>query len=132
MQNFLFYCNCLYSESYFSELIAKKKIKLAIRFMLNKFTILYYTLLLIPIQISGQDPSFINYDTKDGLPSSEVYDVAIYESGLLWFSTDRGVCSYDGYNFDTYTTSNGLADNTNFKIFKDPKNDYGIQAIVAG
>ena len=100
--------------------------------MLNKFTILYYTLLLIPIQISGQDPSFINYDTKDGLPSSEVYDVAIYESGLLWFSTDRGVCSYDGYNFDTYTTSNGLADNTNFKIFKDPKNDYGIQAIVAG
>ncbi len=70
----------------------------------------------------GQDPFYINYDMPDGLPSSEVYDVEVDQDGLVWFATDRGVCSYDGYQFKTYTFQDGLADNTNFEIFKDSKN----------
>ncbi len=70
----------------------------------------------------AQNPSYINYDTKDGLPSSEVYDVEVDEKGQVWFSTDRGLCRYDGYTFKTFTTKDGLADNTNFEIFRDSKN----------
>ena len=90
--------------------------------MLQKLPFSFLLILISCIELLGQDPSFINYDTKDGLPSSEVYDVEIDESGLLWFSTDRGVCSFDGYDFKNYTTSDGLADNTNFNIFKDKQN----------
>ncbi len=72
-------------------------------------------------EVNGQIPFYINYDTKNGLPSNEVYDVEIDESGLIWFTTDRGVCTFDGYIFRTYTTKTGLADNTNFEIFKDSK-----------
>ncbi len=73
------------------------------------------------INLSGQDPYYINYDTKDGLPSSEVYDIEVDQNGLVWFTTDRGVCTYDGYDFKTYTTKDGLADNTNFEIYRDSK-----------
>ncbi len=89
--------------------------------MLYKIIYFSFIVIIFHLNLSGQDPAYIIYDTKDGLPSSEVYDVEIDESGLLIFSTDRGVCSFDGYDFKTYTTSDGLADNTNFNIFKDSK-----------
>ena len=90
--------------------------------MLQKSLLLFLLFITTYFQVLGQDPSYINYDTKDGLPSSEVYDVEIDETGLIIISTDRGVCTYDGYDFKTYTTNDGLADNTNFEIYKDQKN----------
>jgi sensor histidine kinase YesM len=41
--------------------------------------------------------------------------------GYLWIATDAGVVKYDGYNFVTYNNSNGLPDNTVFKIREDRK-----------
>lgn len=70
----------------------------------------------------SQDPYYVNYTIDDGLPSNEVYDVELDHKGVLWFTTDRGVCSYDGYQFTTYTTHNGLGDNVNFEIFKSSDN----------
>ncbi|WP_300666354.1 histidine kinase [Fluviicola sp.] len=63
-----------------------------------------------------------NYDhfgIKNGLPSSETYQVHQDKSGLLWILTDRGVVKYDGFEFQKYTTENGLADNVNFRIAED-------------
>ncbi|WP_343631428.1 histidine kinase [Fluviicola sp.] len=60
-----------------------------------------------------------NYDhfgIKNGLPSSETYQVHQDKSGLLWILTDRGVVRYDGFQFKTYTTENGLCDNVNFRM----------------
>ncbi|MEM8523638.1 MAG: histidine kinase [Bacteroidota bacterium] len=76
---------------------------------------------LVSSTLLAQDPYHINYSIADGLPSSEVYDLEIDSLQRLWISTDRGVCVYDGYTFKTYTTKDGLADNTNFEIYKDPK-----------
>ena len=76
--------------------------------------------------VHAQDPYYIKYDTKDGLPSSEVYDVEIDSFGQVWFTTDRGICAYNGYEFETYTTQDGLADNTNFDIYKDSKNRFWL------
>ena len=53
------------------------------------------------------------------MPSPEVYDLATARDGSLWLTTDRGVCRYDGYNFTTYTTRDGLTNNTNFEIWTD-------------
>ncbi len=81
-----------------------------------------FILVFASLGSSAQNPYSINYDIKDGLPSSEVYDVEVDEKGIVWITTDRGVCTYDGYQFKTFTTQDGLADNTNFRIFKDSKN----------
>lgn len=70
----------------------------------------------------GQDPFYINYDTNDGLPSSEAYYVHAAQDGLIWITTDRGISSYNGYEFKAYTTQEGISHNTNFRIFEDPKN----------
>ena len=64
-----------------------------------------------------------NYDhfgIKNGLPSSETYQVYQDKSGLLWILTDRGVVRYDGFQFHKYTVENGLCDNVNFRVVEDP------------
>ncbi len=63
-----------------------------------------------------------NYDhfgIKNGLPSSETYQVHQDKSGILWILTDRGVVKYDGFEFYTYTHENGLSDNINFRVVED-------------
>ena len=39
----------------------------------------------------------------------------------MWFATDHGVTRYNGYEFLTFTTKDGLSDNTVFKLFEDDK-----------
>lgn len=58
---------------------------------------------------------------KDGLPSSEVYNVMQDSKGYIWFCTDAGVSRFDGYSFRNYSSSNGLKDNTVFGSCEDRK-----------
>jgi len=69
--------------------------------------------------VGAQDPHAIIFDVNNGLPSSEVYDIEIDKFGNIWFSTDRGVSRYNGYEFKNFTTEDGLTDNTIFEICKD-------------
>ncbi len=69
--------------------------------------------------LSAQDPYHLIFNTNDGLPSDEVYDIHVDSTGLVWLTTDRGVCTYNGYEFEVFTTQNGLAFNTNFRIIPD-------------
>src|SRR5687767_1111193 len=73
----------------------------------------------IALHAGAQFQRYRNYDVKDGLPSSEVYDVLQDSKGFLWFSTDLGVSRYDGYDFKNFTTENVLPDNTIFKMHED-------------
>lgn len=67
----------------------------------------------------GQETPAVNFDTREGLPSSEVYDVEVDQYGQVWMTTDRGACLYDGYEFKSFGTGDGLATTTNFKIYRD-------------
>lgn len=42
---------------------------------------------------------FKNFTVKDGLCSNHVNTVIEDKEGLLWFGTDKGLCTYDGSNF---------------------------------
>lgn len=55
---------------------------------------------------------------EDGLPSNQVYKVIQDDIGYLWFLTDKGVSRYDGYEFENFTTANGLTDNIFFQAQK--------------
>lgn len=62
-----------------------------------------------------------HFDTRDGLPSAEVYEVLQDRRGFIWFGTDKGVVRFDGTRFRVFTTEDGLTDNTVFKLFEDAK-----------
>lgn len=68
----------------------------------------------------AQDLNFRHFGVDEGLPSSQVHDIFQDKYGCLWFSTDRGLSRYDGYTFKTFTTADGLTDNTVFKFHPQP------------
>ena len=72
----------------------------------------------------AQTGNFKNFNTNHGLASVEVYDIYQDVNGLLWFATDRGICSYDGYSFKTLDMDDGLPCNTVFRFY--PQNDGNI------
>lgn len=78
-------------------------------------------LLLIALLFScrAQEPSFIHYGLDNGLPSSEVYQSIQDKEGRMWFGTDRGLVRFDGYDFKTFTTKDGLGSDVIFGFHKD-------------
>ena len=86
-------------------------------------------MLWLAFTLNGQDPFHIFYGTNDGLPSSEVYDIHVDDNNMVWLTTDRGVCRYNGYEFTTYTTQEGLTYNTNFSIVPDSDGRFWFNAF---
>ncbi len=68
--------------------------------------------------IYAQIPIFRNYNVQDGLPSSETYCIAQDKDGYIIIGSDRGLAKFDGHKFETLTTSDGLLDNTIFRLNK--------------
>jgi anti-sigma regulatory factor (Ser/Thr protein kinase) len=77
------------------------------------------SLFLIAGDIGAQSTQTIYYTTKDGLPSNSIYKSVIDKHGFLWIATENGLTKFDGKNFKTYTTVNGLADIEITDIFID-------------
>lgn len=69
------------------------------------------------------------FDTRNGLPSAEIYDVEVDDQGIVWVATDRGVASYDGYDFKVFTTEEGLYSNSSLRFFKDPEGRLWIPSL---
>lgn len=84
--------------------------------------------LLVFIVLTGigalhcQSHFFRKFDSRQGLPSSEVYHAIQDDKGYMWFSTDHGLVRYDGYRFRTFDVNDGLPENTVFTLYKDNKN----------
>ena len=90
--------------------------------MITRLTLFLYFVLIVNT-LTGQKANFIpnytNFTIEFGLPSNEVYDCLQDTSGILWITTDRGIVQYNGYEFNLFTTKDGLADNVNFNIIAD-------------
>lgn len=59
------------------------------------------------------------YTTSNSLISNTVYHAFRDGKGFMWFSTDKGICKYDGRKFKNFTVLNGLADNDVFNFYED-------------
>lgn len=71
--------------------------------------------------VQAQDYSYTHYDTHNGLPGLNVYNIYQDREGFMWFATDGGLCRYDGSNYKTFTVANGLPDNEIIGIYQDSK-----------
>lgn len=67
--------------------------------------------------------NFQRYNTSNGLASDEVYDMYQDSLGVMWFATDRGLCSYNGYNFRQYGLADGITSTTILSFFPQSNGD---------
>lgn len=82
-------------------------------------TLLFHCLIILNINLFGQEFYFKNIGTAQGLPSSETYHSLQDSKGFIWITTDAGICKYDGKTITTYTTKDGLPENVVFNVYED-------------
>lgn len=70
-----------------------------------------------------------HFTNEHGLPSKEVHAVFQDSKGYIWMTTDHGLCRYNGYAFETFSTADGLANNTLFKAVFDSKGNMWIVGL---
>lgn len=80
-----------------------------------------FFVVLIQFDLFSQNVSFIGFNSRDGLPSSEVYDITQDDFGYIWFSTDKGISRYNGYEFENFDETDGLPQHVVFDFVKDNK-----------
>ena len=54
---------------------------------------------------------------EDGLPSNTVFHVVQDREGFLWFATDNGIVRYDGAEFITFSSMQGLPEDIVLRLF---------------
>lgn len=75
------------------------------------FTSLVYT----------QQPVSVHLTEKDGLPDKEFYDILEDDNGLIWLAADKGLFSYNGSEYVSYTHSKQVGLSV-FSLSKDKDN----------
>jgi len=91
---------------------------------------LYSLLLFLLIRpASGQDYSYTNYTTRDGLPSNTIHGLTQDKDGFMWFATENGLCRFDGTHFKTYTLADGLPSNEVLGVVADDDNRVWIMCF---
>ncbi len=73
-----------------------------------------------------------HFDVDDGLPSSQVFCAFQDDEGYMWFTTDNGLSRFNGYQFDNYSTKDGIADNTILKGQKAKDNSLLFFTLSSG
>lgn len=66
---------------------------------------------LLTTTIYGQQYTYKNYTTSDGLPSNTIYKMAQDNNGYLWVSTGSGASRFNGTNFEKVDKKDGLIEN---------------------
>ena len=83
---------------------------------MNKISLLFL-LLFLRTFTHAQEYHVVNYTSYDGLSSIQVYDIIEDKYGYMWFSTDNGLCRYNGAEFETYNEEDGLIDRDVFDFY---------------
>ncbi len=89
--------------------------------------LLYITLILtlVPLMATGQHHYFRQYSLEEGLPQSEVNDIAEDQFGYLWLGTNGGgLCKFNGTDFEIFTKKDGLLENLIIGLHSD--NTYNL------
>ncbi|MEM9554423.1 MAG: two-component regulator propeller domain-containing protein [Acidobacteriota bacterium] len=75
---------------------------------------------LVVVSAAAQQLDLRHYDQADGLPQSQILTLERDQLGYLWLGTFSGLTRYDGADFDTWTTDDGLRANTVFQLTVAP------------
>ena len=67
-------------------------------------------------QINGQDINHFSFNKLYDFDVFTVYDINERDDYTMWFGTNKGLISFDGVNFTTYTNENFDIDYSNIKF----------------
>ena len=77
-----------------------------------KFTYNYIFILFLSLSSYSQSSQLQNFTTKEGLPQSQVHDIAQDSIGYLWLATQGGgLARFDGNDFQVFNEKKGLQSN---------------------
>ncbi len=83
--------------------------------------------LLSTFNVWGQHHFFRQYSLEDGLPQSEVNDIAEDKFGYLWLGTNGGgLCRFNGVDFEVLTKKDGLQEDIVMGLHSDNNYDLWI------
>lgn len=75
-------------------------------------------ILLVTQFCLGQNPYFNTIDKSQGLLTNSVYDIFEDKDNFMWFATDKGLCQFNGYNFQ-YFSQEGMTSKAGSCIKQD-------------
>jgi ligand-binding sensor domain-containing protein len=81
-----------------------------------RHTFFIFCFLLLQIALSAQQQLFTNERIGNVIPSHECYNVFQDHRGYIWFSTEGGLCRYDGVSIKVYNEKKGLREKTCYGI----------------
>jgi len=93
------------------------------------YLLIHFLIHFICLNSFAQNVYFQQFDTKDGLPSSEIYDVIQDDKGYLWFTSDKGLIKYDFNDFKVLGINEGLSNMVNFTFFQESNNTFWINGL---
>ncbi|MFK8045943.1 MAG: LytTR family transcriptional regulator DNA-binding domain-containing protein [Crocinitomicaceae bacterium] len=91
--------------------------------------VIFLLIIIGSSSVNAQDLSFVNYSTKEGMSSAQVYQIFQDVNGDMLFATDRGITKYDGYEFETFDLVDGLTNTTVFNFFPQSNGDIWCSTI---
>ncbi|GAF04225.1 ligand-binding sensor domain-containing protein [Saccharicrinis fermentans] len=92
-----------------------------------KFVHIVFVVFLLPCVLNGQHHFFRQYSLEEGLPQSEVNDIAEDQFGYLWLGTNGGgLCRFNGMHFDVLTKKDGLLEDLVMGLYSDNNYDLWI------
>ncbi|MBK8489929.1 MAG: hypothetical protein IPL49_03235 [Saprospirales bacterium] len=95
----------------------------------KRFFSLFLLLGVFSFSLSAQHPSWLNYNTNDGLPGNEVYDMIQDSRGYLWFATNQGICRFNGYEFIRPVDTSAMRGSAAFNPTEDPEGNIWFNHI---
>jgi ligand-binding sensor domain-containing protein len=96
----------------------------------RKYIWVCWVLSILPLEgIQAQNVGYIQYTTRDGLPTNYVYGVVEDNDGYIWAYTENGLAKFDGYTFQHYSMKDGLPGNDIPRCLKDKEGRIWIWAI---
>ncbi len=81
--------------------------------------IFFLGILLVSLNVNGQNYFFDTYGVAEGLAQSTVFDILQDQNDYVWLGTRAGVSKFDGQEFINYTAEDGLALNSVRIIYQE-------------
>jgi len=78
-------------------------------------------------RLYSQTPSYYHYTSTDGLASSTVFNIIQDRNGFIWFATLNGISRFDGKQFATFRTKEGLNSNAIISIAEGDNDELYIR-----
>jgi len=78
-------------------------------------------LIYCALPLKAQQLGFFKPDHLKQLPSSETYNIIQDSRGYIWFSTEAGLCRYNGKTTKIFNEKEGLPEAATYNIWEDKK-----------